>query len=40
VLYSCIGNPTLDLLLRIAQDATATLAERLKAASEAARFLD
>jgi hypothetical protein len=31
--------PTLDLLLRIAQDATATPAERLKAASEAARFL-
>jgi len=31
--------PTLDLLLRIAQDATATPVERLKAASEAARFL-
>jgi hypothetical protein len=31
--------PTLDLLLRMAQDATATPAERLKAASEAARFL-
>jgi hypothetical protein len=31
--------PTLDLLLRMAQDATAPLAERRKAASEAARFL-
>jgi hypothetical protein len=31
--------PTLDLLLRMAQDATAPLEERRKAASEAARFL-
>ena len=31
--------PTLDLLLRIAQDATATPTERRKAASEAVRFL-
>jgi len=31
--------PTLDLLLRMAQDATAPPAERRKAASEAARFL-
>ena len=31
--------PTLDLLLRMAQDATAPAAERRKAASEAARFL-
>jgi hypothetical protein len=31
--------PTLDLLLRMAQDATATPTERRKAAAEAARFL-
>jgi hypothetical protein len=34
-----VGLPALDLVLRIAQDATATPMERRKAAAEAARFL-